>query len=298
MTTIFNPKSTAMITNTVSVIDVNGNSLINDFIRKTGDVMEGNLIFNGNESKIVFSNGSSQSLAFDEGRIEQIDNANNIISNMSNDGNTLTISQNVEITTNLLIPDNTFPISKVLNLQNNFNTINTTLTDHATNIINMRVELDDIKNLNIVEHFAANDTSIENLNTQVLIQSDDLETKRIIINNHQLLIQTNQSDIVNINDTITIIQENLTVEQNQLNSQLINIQNLIDITGSHSNNIDLINTTVTNFSNELDNLATTQSISESKTEISNITTLFSDVGGLSTFMTNQESINNNQTSIM
>lgn len=60
MTTIFNPKQVPAITNTVSVVDTNGNSLANNFLVKSGDVMYGNLIMEGNQTKIVYPNGSSQ----------------------------------------------------------------------------------------------------------------------------------------------------------------------------------------------------------------------------------------------
>ena len=131
MTYVFNPKQIPSITNTVSVIDSNGNSLVNDFIRNTGDIMKGDLVLQGNGTKIIFSDGSSQNVAFDEGRIEQINHIFDLTSDMSKNNNgTLVIGGDVEIVSNLSVPDNSFTISKVYNLQNNLNSINSSL---ATN---------------------------------------------------------------------------------------------------------------------------------------------------------------------
>ena len=54
MTTIFNPRQVPSITNTVSVVDTNGNSLANNFLVKSGDVMNGSLVLEGNLTKIVY----------------------------------------------------------------------------------------------------------------------------------------------------------------------------------------------------------------------------------------------------
>jgi hypothetical protein len=42
---VFNPKTQPAITNTVSVVDTNGNSLANNYLKNDGDEMTGPLIF-------------------------------------------------------------------------------------------------------------------------------------------------------------------------------------------------------------------------------------------------------------
>lgn len=103
---IFNPSTiteTNKITNIVSVIDSNGNSLLNDFLSKTGDTIEGTLQIDGNDSKLIFPNGSVQEVAFDEGYVSQLDHIITVAANMSVDNDVLLIDQDVVVSEYLIL---------------------------------------------------------------------------------------------------------------------------------------------------------------------------------------------------
>lgn len=74
---VLNPKETSTSINEiqtiVAVVDTNGNSLLDNYLSRNGDIMTGNLILEGNDTKIIFQNGSTQEVAFDEGKITQLD---------------------------------------------------------------------------------------------------------------------------------------------------------------------------------------------------------------------------------
>ena len=159
---IFNPRQIPAVTNTVSVIDQNGNSLANNFVRNTGDTMNGSLILQGDGTGIVFPNGSIQNLAFDVGRVEQIEHVFDLTSQMENDGTTLKINQAIETDYSLAVPDNNFTFSKISNLSNTINTINSSISNHQNSLNSLRYEMDLLENLNIQDHFNSNDSAINN----------------------------------------------------------------------------------------------------------------------------------------
>ena len=112
-----NEQLTSQIQNIVSIIDINGNSLINNFMLKSGDVMTGNLLLQN--SNIIFDNGSVQNVAFDEGRISQLDYLTNLTVNISKPTETrLVFNDNVEFSGTITIPNNSLLMSNISGLTN------------------------------------------------------------------------------------------------------------------------------------------------------------------------------------
>jgi hypothetical protein len=113
MSNIFNPKQitlsdTNKITNIVSVVDKDGFSLLNNFMSKTGDSMSGTLQLSGNDTKLIFPDGSIQAQAFDEGYKTETDRMIEVTQDMSVINGVLRMNQDVEVTGNIDIPDNSF----------------------------------------------------------------------------------------------------------------------------------------------------------------------------------------------
>ena len=125
MSSVFNPNlSTREVNNIVNVIDSNGNSLVDTYLSKNGGVVNGSLILEGINSKIIFDNGSSQSIAFDAGKSNQLDSLISLTENITNEYGSLNINQdvnfiqNVEFLQGVEMPDNTISMSKINGLSN------------------------------------------------------------------------------------------------------------------------------------------------------------------------------------
>jgi hypothetical protein len=145
MSIVFNPNSsTGEVNNRVNVIDSNGNSLVDTYLSKNGGILNGSLILEGINSKIIFDNGTSQSIAFDAGKSNQFDSLISLTENITNKYGLLNINQkvnfrqNVEFLQGIEMPDNTISMSKINGLSNSLTALNTTVANNTTNTVYCR----------------------------------------------------------------------------------------------------------------------------------------------------------------
>jgi hypothetical protein len=110
----FNP--TEYLTNNVTYstgsTDVNTEFKVSDFVRKSGDFIDGNLVMTGT-SKIIFSDGSEQHQAFNDSNMNAISNAQSKTQYINTLSNVTTISSDLSVLGQLNINDNSLQYNKI-----------------------------------------------------------------------------------------------------------------------------------------------------------------------------------------
>lgn len=240
------------------------------FIRKTGDVVTGDLIMEGT-SRIIFKNGSTQDVAFDEVNIQAVSEASNKLVNINAVGTKTIVIGDLEVDGNVIINDNQIAYSKVTGLSSDLNTITTNASNNTTSINNNITRLNDLDIKNVT-----NDTNITNINLS-------LDTINTLVTGIEL---------VNVNQTALITQANENISSNDVEISEILAEIAISeaLLATHTGQIDVlevdsvnVNALITTSQNDIttinDSIVTMNAVIISNNTIltDDITTLNNDV---------------------
>jgi hypothetical protein len=233
-------------------VNINTDFDESQFIRKSGDTVNGDLVFTG-ASKIVFLDGSEQRQAFDENNINAISDSRSKIQYIDASNNSTTISSDLIVTGALNINDNSLSYNKVSglssdisNLQSVSNNNASVITNHTTQLTNLeayntqndtdkatiQTNLDSlngfVNDINILDF--SQETSINSINSHIVeidTSLTNLQTDLTTNVTSQLAINSTQSlDILNNRNSLTSIQTNVTTLQTGLTTATTDITQL------------------------------------------------------------------------
>jgi len=277
MTSVFNPNNVNVNVGDVVVVNEDEVNLTNLFVNQSGDQMTGSLTLMGNETKIIFPDGTQQTTAFDSSRAEQLDTLISLVSNIANTGDELIISGNTTIMGGLILPENTLSFSNVSNLGSSFNQVNASINNINNNLNTMITDISILNNLNIGTTLNNHGNSINALETNLLNLSNELDNSNISINYNNQLITNNRNDIDAINEVIDDIQDDLIVKQTAINTNLNNIQALITNVNGQNDTINNLNNQVVGLSNEVNKIATVSNIEDLNESVADVVILVGEL---------------------
>jgi trimeric autotransporter adhesin len=289
---VFNPNIVPVNGLTTIVVNAEGVNLTNSFVNQSGDQMTGELTLMG-DAKIIYPDGTSQTTAFNNERAQQLDSLINLVNNMSNTQNELTINSNMRVSGELIIPNNSLNFSNVSNLGSSFSQVNTSINNINNNITALQSSVGVLNNLNIGTTLNNHDDSISSLQTTITNLVNELDEAIIIINSNNQEITNNINDINTINTTIGNIQSDLDIKNTAINLNLNNIQSLITNINTQNDTIDNLNNQIVGLGNEINKIGTVSNIEDLNNSINTIQTTLSNLTNLQDIdITNFVDINN------
>jgi hypothetical protein len=184
-------------------VNINTDFDESQFVRKTGDFMNGDLIMTGT-SKIVFLDGSKQRQAFDEVNISAISDAQNKMMYINTLPNVTTISSDLTVSGQLNINDNSLSYNKINGLSSDISSLQYTSNNNASTIADHTAQL----------------TSLETYNTQNDVDKattqTTLDSLNLFVNDINVLDLSQETSINSINSHIVTIDTSITNLQTDL----------------------------------------------------------------------------------
>lgn len=255
----FNPNSltTGTASNGVSVsngvlkILVDNQGSMDNYVSKSGDVMNGSLIFTNPDCHIVFMDGSVQTQAFGSTEVSQLTDASQSVQYIDcSESNLTKITSNLKVDGNVIINDGSLAISKVQNLQNNLNNISSNVSQNSNSINTINSTLTTLTNIDNV--YSGRLTTLENYNT----------TNNNNINTINGRLTTTENAITGINSNISVIP-NLTNRINTVENTTSSLNSTIDMLVHSTPN----NQQITFLSNSVNLLTSNQSVIDDKVDV-------------------------------
>jgi chromosome segregation ATPase len=253
------------LSNGVLRIEVENNTLNENFLEKTGGFMTGSIIFTNPTSKVVFSDGKEQFTAFGNSEVAQLADASQSVQYIDCSETGLTkITSNLKVDGNIIINDASLGISKIQNLQTNLNNLSSNISLNTSNISTLQ---NTVSNLSNIDNLYNNRiTSIESYNTQ------NTSDKNVI--NGRLT--TNENAITGINSNISVIPS-ISSAVNTLQNTTSGLQTTINMLVSSTPNnqqIQLLNSQTNLMMSSISNLDDSMEVAQQNiTDLQELTNL-------------------------